>query len=110
MRDKEKLLQSCQDFLRKHRTNSLQLKKTDYRQFFGTVREIKEWLKRKAFSEEQTKELQKVAQLLQSLLSKHQDNYSVIGTTEKSLKELSRELADCLNSVNLPEKETSTSP
>jgi hypothetical protein len=103
MQDKEKLLLSCQEFLRQYQTNPTRLKNKDYRQFFGTIRETKEWLKRKAFSKEQLKILQQAAQLLQNLLNKHQNNYSAIGTTEKNLKELSQEFNDCLKPTNLPE-------
>ena len=106
MRDQEKLLLSCQEFLQQYQINPTRLKNKDYRQFFGTIRETKEWLKRKAFNEEQLKTLHQAAQLLQSLLNKHQSNYSAIGTTEKNLKELSQELSDCLKPTNLPEKKT----
>jgi hypothetical protein len=42
MQDKEKLLLSCQEFLRQYQTNPTRLKNKDYRQFFGTIRETKE--------------------------------------------------------------------
>lgn len=64
MTNKQQIFTSLSEFLAKQQTNPHQLKKSDYRSFWGNVRGSFEWIKRKELNEQELVTFQQVQTLL----------------------------------------------
>lgn len=93
MINKQQIFTSLSEFLTKQQNTPDQLKRGEYRSFFGNVRGSLEWVKRKELNEEELTIINQIA----TLLTDWETNYTnKLGITLEILKTLNNELNELL--------------
>ena len=84
MTQKQSIFTSLSEFLTKQQNNPNQLKKGEYRLFFGNIRSSFEWVKRRELNEEELTITQQIHQLLTNWQENYDKKLTAIGKFPKA--------------------------